>query len=194
MHVSQRDSGFFVTRIEHGEIAAPTSSFTFEINHLTRYPQTQYDKIVCNVSLCCRQWIDFFLAFWRVGIFFMAVNLTQTAANTVRTTVSTVSAASAGTVRSVSLLIAGQRITIRTDQSEEYLNALAAEVNGLVDSLRKDAPGAGMPQLMSLAMVMLADRACAAEKAAMRESDKVERHIERLTGILNALEDGSYQK
>ncbi len=124
----------------------------------------------------------------------MAVNLNQTAANTVRTTVSTISAASAGTVRSVSLMVAGQRITIRTDQSEEYLNALAAEVNGLVDSLRKDAPGAGMPQLMSLAMVMLADRACAAEKAAMRESDKVERHIERLTGILNALEDGSYQK
>ena len=124
----------------------------------------------------------------------MAVNLTQTAVNNGRTSVTTVSTASAGTVRSVSLLVAGQRISIRTDQSEEYLNALAAEVNGLVDSLRKGAPGAGMPQLMSLALVMLADRACTAEKAVMRENDKVERHIERLTGILNALEDGSYQQ
>ena len=124
----------------------------------------------------------------------MAVNYSQAAAGGVRTGVSTIAAESSGTVRSVSLNVAGQRISIRTDQNESYLNALAGEVNALIESLRQSAPGAGMPQLMSLAMIMLADRACSAEKAAMHESDKVERHIERLNGIIQALENGSLQQ
>ena len=117
----------------------------------------------------------------------------QQRGNTQHAGVATVSSSSTGTIRSVPLNIAGQRISIRTDQSDTYLNALAAEVNALVDSLRQAAPQAGMPQIMALAAIQLADRAVSAEAAAARENLKVERHIERLSGILRTLENGNYQ-
>lgn len=116
----------------------------------------------------------------------------QQRGNTQYSSVATVTSQS-GTIRSVPLNIAGQRISIRTDQSETYLNALASEVNGLIDSLRQAAPQAGMPQIMALAAIQLADRAVSAEAAAARENLKVERHIERLSGILKSLENNTYQ-
>lgn len=97
-------------------------------------------------------------------------------------------------IRSVTLLIAGQRITIRTDQSEERLNLLAGEVNALMDSLRQDAPSATQPQLMALVALQLADRAVCAEQAVQQENLKIERHIERLSGILRSLDDADMQK
>ena len=116
----------------------------------------------------------------------------QQRGNTQYSSVATVTSQS-GTIRSVPLNIAGQRISIRTDQSETYINALASEVNGLIDSLRQAAPQAGMPQIMALAAIQLADRAVSAEAAAARENLKVERHIERLSGILKSLENNTYQ-
>ncbi len=92
------------------------------------------------------------------------------------------------TIRSVSLTVAGQRISLRTDQDEAYLNALASEVNALVDSLRLASPGTGLPVLMALASIQLADRALSAEMAVEQQELKVERHIERLNGILKNLE------
>ncbi len=103
--------------------------------------------------------------------------------------VSTITNTGASTVRTVHLQVAGQRVSIRTDQDPEYLNSLAAEVNGLLDSLRQASPGAGMPVLMALAAVQLADRAVTAERAVEQENLKVERHIERLSSILNALDN-----
>ena len=44
-----------------------------------------------------------------------------------------------------------------------------------------------MPQLMALVALQLADRACEAEQAAANSQMKVEKHIERLNGILQAL-------
>ena len=123
----------------------------------------------------------------------MAGQASQQQANAHYSSVSTVSSSSTGTIRSVPLLVAGQRITVRTDQSEEYLNALAGEVNALLDSLRQAAPQAGLPQIMALAAIQLADRAVSAEQAAARENLKVERHIERLSDILRNLEGGDYQ-
>ena len=116
----------------------------------------------------------------------------QQRGNTQYSSVATVTSQS-GTIRSVPLNIAGQRISIRTDQSETYINALACEVNGLIDALRQAAPQAGMPQIMALAAIQLADRAVSAEAAAERENLKVERHIERLSGILKSLENNTYQ-
>ena len=107
--------------------------------------------------------------------------------------VTTCTSSASGVIRSVSLNVAGQRITIRTDQDEEYLSALATEVNALVDTLKQGAPQAGLPQIMALAAIQLADRAISAENTVARENLKVERHIERLSGILRTLEDGSLQ-
>ena len=123
----------------------------------------------------------------------MAGQSSQLRGNPQYSAVTTVSSESTGTIRSIPLNVAGQRISIRTDQSETYLNALANEVNALVENLRQCAPQAGMPQLMALAAIQLADRAVSAEAAAARENLKVERHIERLSGILRTLEDGQFQ-
>ena len=92
------------------------------------------------------------------------------------------------TLRSVPITVAGQHISIRTDQSEEYLNALAVEVNALIESIRQASPGTGLPVIMALAFIQLADRAVSAEAAVQRQEMKVERHIERLNGILKTLE------
>ncbi len=110
-----------------------------------------------------------------------------------RQQVSTLTSAGDGTIRTVTLLVGGQRISIRTDQNPDYLNGLAAEVNALVESLRQASPGSGMPVLMALAAVQLADRAISAEQAVERENLKVERHIERLSGILRSLEAADLQ-
>ena len=106
--------------------------------------------------------------------------------------VATIEQNARGTIRSVALVIAGQRIVIKTDQSEEYMAALAAEVNSLIDDLRRNSPGTGLPVLMALASIQLADRALCAEQAVQRENLKVERHIERLSGILKNLESGDH--
>lgn len=97
--------------------------------------------------------------------------------------------AAMGTIRSVTLKVAGQVITLRTDQSEEYMLTLANEVNTLLDGLRSAAPGAGLPQLMALAALQLADRAACAEQAVQQGNLKLEHHIERLNGILRSLDE-----
>lgn len=123
----------------------------------------------------------------------MASQVSQQRGGAQLQTVTSVSPASTGTIRSIPLLIAGQRISVRTDQSEEYLNALAAEVNNLVDTLKQGAPQAGLPQIMALAAIQLADRAVSAENAVMQGNLKVEKHIERLSGILRTLEESPLQ-
>jgi cell division protein ZapA (FtsZ GTPase activity inhibitor) len=88
----------------------------------------------------------------------------------------------------VTLKVAGQVITLRTDQSEAYMHSLADEVNALLDGLRSAAPGTGLPQLMALATLQLADRAVCAEQAVQQSNLKIEHHIERLNNILNSLD------
>ncbi|MBQ9817597.1 MAG: cell division protein ZapA [Proteobacteria bacterium] len=120
-------------------------------------------------------------------------NSFQTSSQSGRSRVTTVAPSSDGTIRSVSLLVGGQRIVIRTDQNPEYLQALANEVNELVESLQQASPGTGMPTIMALASIQLADRAFAAEQAVERENIKIERHIERLNCILKNLESDGTQ-
>ena len=118
----------------------------------------------------------------------MAGNFYQQAPDTVRGRVATVTSETHGVVRSVTLNVAGQRITVRTDQDADYLNSLANDVNGIVDVLRQAAPGAGLPQLMALTAMQLADRAVSAEAALQQENLKVEKHMDRLSGILRTLD------
>ena len=118
----------------------------------------------------------------------MAGNFYQQAPDTVRGRVATVTSETHGVVRSVTLNVAGQRITVRTDQDADYLNSLANDVNGIVDALRQAAPRAGLPQLMALTAMQLADRAVSAEAALQQENLKVEKHIDRLSDILRTLD------
>ena len=120
----------------------------------------------------------------------MAGNVQTSPQNYGQKGVATIESNAPGTIRSVALMIAGQRIVIKTDQSQEYMAALAAEVNALIDDLRKNSPGTGLPVIMALASIQLADRALSAEQTLQRENLKVERHIERLNGILKSLESG----
>lgn len=104
--------------------------------------------------------------------------------------VATVESQSRGTLRSVPLMVAGQRIVIRTDQSEAYLFALANEINALLERLRQASPTSGLPALMALASIQLLDRALNAEHDVEEGNLKIERHIERLSGILRNLDNG----
>ena len=92
-------------------------------------------------------------------------------------------------IQSVTLSVAGQRITIKTDQDIDYLKQLAAEVTALVDGLRRAAPGSGLPQLMALAALQLADRANSAEAAIEQRDIQVENHIAQLTKMLSLLDN-----
>lgn len=121
----------------------------------------------------------------------MAGNFQPNPQNNARQGVATVEPRETRTIRSVPLVIAGQRITIRTDQSENYLYALADQVNQLVDTLKQASPNSGMPQIMALAALQLADRAYEAEQIAENSQTKVQKHIERLNGILQALGSAS---
>lgn len=128
----------------------------------------------------------------------MATNTVQSASlGGQRASVSTVQEGTQETqnvLHSVTLNVAGQRFTIRTDQDPEYLAGLAEDVTQIVNALRQSAPGCGLPKLMALVAIQLADRACVAEQALEKESLKIEKHIERLSGILNSLDqtDGSF--
>ncbi len=126
------------------------------------------------------------------GYINMAESFQTSAQNYGQKNVATIEQSASGTIRSVALMIAGQRVVIKTDQSEEYMAALAAEVNALIDDLRRNSPGTGLPVIMALASIQLADRALSAEQTLQNENLKVERHIERLNGILKNLESGDH--
>ncbi|MBR4986931.1 MAG: cell division protein ZapA [Proteobacteria bacterium] len=121
----------------------------------------------------------------------MTGNYQSSPQSAARQGVVTVEPSETRTIRSVPLVIAGQRITIRTDQSEDYLYTLADTVNQLLDTLRQSSPNSSTPQLMALAALQLANRAFEAEQAAEKSQLKVEKHIERLNGILQALDASS---
>lgn len=122
----------------------------------------------------------------------MAMNEYQSASVSSRSGVSEVETTRSSMVQTVSLNVAGMSITIRTDQNVEYLKGLALEVNRIVNALRQSSPYSGIPQLMALALIQLADRTCEAETALEQSNRKVEMHIERLSKILNTLDKGDY--
>lgn len=95
-------------------------------------------------------------------------------------------------VQTVSLNIAGVNLTIRTTQDIDYLNGIAAQVNGILQSLKQSAPNTAMPQLMAMALIQLADRVCETENALEQSNKKIETHIERLTKILGALDNPQF--
>ena len=59
--------------------------------------------------------------------------------------------------RSVSLNIAGQRLSIRTDKDAEYLQRLVDYVDTAIEELRTNAKSASTHQLLLLASLSIAD-------------------------------------
>jgi len=96
-------------------------------------------------------------------------------------------------VQSVAIAVAGQRIVVRTDRSEAYLMSLAQEVNACVESIRRSAPSAGLPQIMALVAMQLAERARVAEQSDQMHCRAIEQHAQRLSDLLADFDDGSFQ-
>lgn len=87
--------------------------------------------------------------------------------------------------RSVSLLIAGQRLSIRTDKDEDYLQQLAAHVNGIIDELQTSTRHASTQQLFLLAALNMADELFQAHDLNQDLREEVQRRTERLLRMLD---------
>lgn len=92
--------------------------------------------------------------------------------------------------RSVSLLIAGQRLSIRSDKDEEYLQNLAAHVNGIIDDLQNGARHASTQQIFLLAALNMADELFQAQDLNQDLRAEVERRTERLIRMLDGADAG----
>lgn len=78
--------------------------------------------------------------------------------------------------RSVTLTIAGQTLSIRTDAPQKTLDAIVARVDGRVDAIRRGAPSTPTAKVHLLAALTFAEEILAAERAlAEAESALAER-------------------
>ncbi len=96
--------------------------------------------------------------------------------------------------RSVTLMIVGQRLTIKTDQEPEVLESMAQEINAVWDTIRKSAPGASAPQVMALTMMQIMERARIAEQQDELHCQVIDRHAQRLEMLLSSLDAAENQK
>ena len=90
--------------------------------------------------------------------------------------------------RSVQLVIAGQRLALKTDQDPAVIESMAQEVNACVDEIRRSAPGASSPQIMALALMQLMERAREAERQDAYHCQVIERHAQRLEKLLASMD------
>ncbi|MGI5829530.1 MAG: cell division protein ZapA [Bradymonadia bacterium] len=58
----------------------------------------------------------------------------------------------------VSLTVGGQRISVRTDKDEDYLQSLAVEVNDCINEMRSSTPAASIVQMLALSTIHFADK------------------------------------
>ena len=96
--------------------------------------------------------------------------------------------------RTVNVVVAGQRLALKTDQEPEVLEGMSAEINEIVDSIRQAAPGASAPQVMALALMQLMERVHDAERQDMMHCAVIERHAARLERLLTNLEAAESQE
>ncbi|MBQ1267730.1 MAG: cell division protein ZapA [Proteobacteria bacterium] len=90
--------------------------------------------------------------------------------------------------QSVQLMIAGQRLALKTDQDPAVLESMAQEVNACVEEIRRNAPGASSPQIMALALMQLMERARQAEQQDAYHCQVIERHAQRLEKLLASMD------
>jgi len=86
--------------------------------------------------------------------------------------------------RSVSLTIAGQRLSIRTDKEEDYIHQLAEYVDEMVEELRRGTRSASTPQLYLLAALNMADELFQAQDRTEDLKEEIQRRTERLIRML----------
>jgi cell division protein ZapA (FtsZ GTPase activity inhibitor) len=86
-------------------------------------------------------------------------------------------------------MVGGQRIVLRSDRDEAYLMALALEVNACIESVRRSSPTTGLPQVMALVAMQLAERALTAEQTERLRYRAVEQTTQRLESLLGELDD-----
>jgi len=88
--------------------------------------------------------------------------------------------------RTVSLVIGGQRITVRTDKDEPYLQLLADDVESLLQQLSSRSRSVTTPQLLALAALHLADELHRARSDVDGVKTEVQLRAERLLRLLDS--------
>lgn len=114
-------------------------------------------------------------------------NSVQQLASTGRQGVVTLSS-KAPVYRSVQLIVAGQRLALKTDQEPAELESMAQEINACIDDIRRDAPGASSPQIMALALMQLMERARQAEQKDAYHCQVIEHHAQRLEQLFTSMD------
>jgi cell division protein ZapA (FtsZ GTPase activity inhibitor) len=89
-------------------------------------------------------------------------------------------------VKSHTVDIAGQKVSLRSDASEAHVRRLAEMVNARVKAMRAAAPGAPVSVALALAAIQLADDLSDLEEFAVRERREVAAEVRRTAGELKS--------
>ena len=79
--------------------------------------------------------------------------------------------------RSVTVEVAGQKLTLRTDAGEEYLHALAAFVNEKIAEVKTSTRTFSTHALAILAALNIADELFQARDQARKETDELKKRV-----------------
>ena len=96
--------------------------------------------------------------------------------------------------RSVTVEVAGQKLTLRTDAGEEYLHALAAFVNDKIAEVKTSTRTFSTHALAILAALNIADELFQARDQAQKEKDELRKRVrdkaQRIGELLDKVPDG----
>ena len=88
--------------------------------------------------------------------------------------------------QSVSLTIAGQRLNIRTDRDEVYLQTLTEYVDLIVNDLQQGARRA-TPQVLLLALLKVADELFQARQRSDVLKDALQLQMQEIIGLIDGV-------
>jgi len=96
--------------------------------------------------------------------------------------------------RSVTVEVAGQKLTLRTEAGEEYLHALAAFVNDKIAEVKTSTRTFSTHALAILAALNIADELFQARDQARKEKDELKKRVrekaQRIGELLDKVPDG----
>lgn len=111
---------------------------------------------------------------------------TRHATNTISCCLSHIESGSAVAQQSVSLTIAGQRLNIRTDRDEVYLQTLTEYVDLIVNDLQQGARRA-TPQVLLLALLKVADELFQARQRSDVLKDALQLQMQEIIGLIDGV-------
>lgn len=91
-------------------------------------------------------------------------------------------------------MIAGQKLSLKTDQDPNELVSMSQEINACIEAIRKTSPNASTLQIMALALMQIMERARTAERQDAFHCHVLEQHTQRLEMLLAAMESPDSQK